>query len=262
MYVILSKTLPPLLYPLGLATILIFLVLFLIRHIRLARGLLILAFLCLWLGGNRLVAYQLARSLEWRYLPMQDVPKADVLVVLGGGTFSANYPRSMPEVNGAGDRLFYAAQLFHEGKAPKILLSGGTIGWYSASDGPAQDMAILMQRLGVPAEAMILENTSQNTYENAVNSKIILEELKAQQILLVTSAMHMPRAVKIFQKQGIEVVPAPTDYSVTQAGWETMTAVNPVNIILDLIPSADNLSLTTRTLKEYLGMQTFELFGD
>lgn len=262
MYVFLSKTVPPLVYPLGFATILIILVFLLMRHIRLARGLLLLAFCLLWLGGNRLVAYQLARSLEWRYLPMQEYPSIKVMVVLGGGTFSANYPRTMPEVNGAGDRLFYAAKLYHDGKAKKILLSGGSISWYTPSDGPAEDMAVLMKMLGVPEDALIIENTSQNTYENALHSKQIMAELKTQQVLLVTSAMHMPRAVRIFQAQGISVIPAPTDYTVTQAGWETMTAINPANLILDLIPSADNLSLTTRVLKEYIGMQTFEFFGD
>ncbi len=262
MYVYLSKTLPLLFYPLGLAIILILLAFLWVRRIRFARVLLLVAFFLLWLGGNRLAAEYLALSLEWRYLPIQDYPKVDGMVVLGGGTFSANYPRTMPEVNGAGDRLFYAAKLFHEGKVKKIILSGGTISWYTPSDGPAADMAVLLKMLGVPEDALILENTSQNTYENAVNSKKILDELKIDQVLLVTSAIHMPRAVKIFQSQGISVIPAPTDYTVTQAGWEKMTVLNPINIILNLIPTADNLSLTTRVLKEYIGMLVYQFIGE
>ncbi|MGB9586049.1 MAG: YdcF family protein [Anaerolineales bacterium] len=262
MYVFLSKTLPPLIYPLGLATILLLIGIVFAKRTRLTRIILWVAFGLLWLGGNRLVAYQLARSLEWRYLPPKDIPSAPLMIVLGGGTFSANYPRTMPEVNGAGDRLFYAAKLYQEGKAPKILLSGGAISWYTPSGGPAEDMAVLIQMLGVPSDALIIENNSQNTYENARNSKEILHRLGVNRVILVTSAMHMPRAVKIFQRQGIDVTPAPTDYTVTQAGWETMTALTPASIILDLIPSADNLSLTTRVLKEYIGLQTFDLFND
>ncbi|MFZ5810356.1 MAG: YdcF family protein [Chloroflexota bacterium] len=262
MFVILSKILPPFIYPVGLTCLALGFALLLYRHPRISRALVLFSLVLLWLAGNRLFSYQLTRSLEWQYLPMNEYPPCDVIVVLGGGTLSANSPRSMPEVNGAGDRLFYAAKLFQEGKADKVLLSGGVIDWYTPDEGPAHDMAILIELLGVPQSALILENESRNTYENAQKSWEILAPQGKKRILLVTSALHMPRSVKVFTAQGFEVVPAPTDFTVTQAGWQKMITLNPMNIILNLIPSAENLALTTRSLKEYIGMQAYNLLGD
>ncbi len=263
MFVFLSKILPPLVYPLGLACILLILALVFYRHHRLGRMAILLAFILLWLGGNRLVAFQLARFLEWQYLPLEEVPEVDVMVVLGGGTLAANPPRVMPEVNGAGDRLIYAARLYREGKAQKVLLTGGGIEWYSASStNPAAEMAELLEMMGVPPEALILEDQSQNTLQNAQNSSKILEELDVRRILLVTSAMHMPRSVRIFERQSLEVIPAPTDYSVTQLGWQRLTSPSLVTWILNLIPNADNLSLTSRALKEIIGAAVYEWVED
>jgi uncharacterized SAM-binding protein YcdF (DUF218 family) len=92
---------------------------------RLQRIVLILALLCLLLAGNSWVAIGLARSLEWRYLPPDPVPQAEVIVVLGGGTAAQVPPRPMVEVNGSGDRVIYAAG--YAAKAQHILVSGGLL---------------------------------------------------------------------------------------------------------------------------------------
>ncbi|GAB4470220.1 MAG: YdcF family protein [Anaerolineales bacterium] len=263
MFVFLSKTLPPLVYPLGLACIFLILSLLFFRRKNFVRLAVLIAFLLLWLGGNRLVAFQIARSLEWQFLPPQEIPPVEVMVVLGGGTLAAAPPRVMAEINGAGDRLIYAAQLYRQGKAQRILLSGGGIEWYTASSAnPAREMAALLELMGVPSEVLLLEDRSQNTLQNAQYAKQLLAEMGIQRILLVTSAMHMPRAVRAFERQGFEVIPAPTDFTVTRLGWQTMTAPNLVNLVLNLIPSADNLSLTTRALKEIIGATVYEWYGD
>ena len=111
MFVYLSKLLPLLVYPLGLACILLILALALAKHPRWRRGLVIAALALLWLGSNRWVSYGLARSLEWRHLPPDTAPRAAAVVVLGGGTESADPPRPMTEINDAGDRVLYAARL-------------------------------------------------------------------------------------------------------------------------------------------------------
>ena len=91
MFVYLSKILPLFVYPLGLACILLLIWLLIKKNRRSYRGLVIAALLLLWLGGNRWVSFALARSLEWRYLPSDPIPQADVIVVLGGGTESGDY---------------------------------------------------------------------------------------------------------------------------------------------------------------------------
>lgn len=117
MFVFLSKFLPLFVYPLGLACVL--LILALIRSSTRVKSFLISgALILLWLGGNRWVAYSLARSLEWRYLPPKDIPQAEAIVVLGGGTEAPSYPRLFVEVNGAGDRVLFAARFINKEKHP------------------------------------------------------------------------------------------------------------------------------------------------
>ncbi|MCJ7657939.1 MAG: YdcF family protein, partial [Anaerolineales bacterium] len=96
-----SKLLPQFVYPLGLIGGLIIIALLLQRKPRLQRAILIIALLVLFISGNRWVAMGLSRSLEWQYLPQENIPVADVIVVLGGGTNPAEYPRSTIEINGA-----------------------------------------------------------------------------------------------------------------------------------------------------------------
>ena len=260
MFIYLSKILPPLLYPLGLACLLILIAL-IVRHNRWRVGIMIVALGLLLLGSNRWVALGLARSLEWRYLPHGELPKADAIVVLGGGTLSAQYPRQTVEVGNAGDRLIYTALLYREGKADHLLLTGGRLDWVSAGSSPAEDMAVLLKMMGVPRQAMWLEPDSRNTYENAVNTRKVLEPKGIRRIILVTSAAHMPRSVALFEKQGFDVIPAPTDFTITQEGWDELKTSGFAGYLLSLLPSADNLALTTHILKEYFGMWVYRLNG-
>jgi len=261
MFIFLSKLLPNFVYPLGLVCIFIILALILYRKPAWQRLVLVLALVVLWLGSTRWIALGMVRSLEWRYLPMTQMPSADAIVLLGGGTESAEYPRQTVELNSSGDRVLYAAWLYKQGKAPHILLSGGLIDWLDTGSTPAEDMAVILDMMGVPKEALWLESTSRNTYENAVNSRKFLNEKGINRIILVTSALHMPRSVDLFKHQGFDVIPAPTDYSVTQAAWQRLTDPNLATQLLNLMPNIDNLSSVTRALKEYLGMLVYRLRG-
>ena len=261
MFVFLSKFLPPFVYPLGLIGLLILLALLLARRHRLQKITLLLALVCLWLAGNHWVAMGLARSLEWRYFPPDPVPQAEVMIVLGGGTEAPEFPRSTVEVNGSGDRLIYAAWLYKQGKAQHILVSGGLLDWTKSQSTPAQDMAELLQGMGVPEQAIWQQANSRNTYEDALYCAQILREKGIQRALLVTSAWHMPRAVKLFQAQGLEVIPLPTDYNVTQADWERLWSADPRAWILGALPSVDQMALTTKMLKEYIGIFTYDIRG-
>jgi len=261
MFLYLSKIIPLFVYPAGLVSILIVAALATVKWQKWQRVFLLLALLVLFLGGNRWVADGLTRSLEWRILPQGDIPAAQAIVVLGGGTQPAEYPRRMVELNSAGDRVLYAAQLYHQGKADHILLSGGNLDWNPVGSTPAGEMASLLELLQVPAAALWLEPDSRNTYENAANSRSILEPKGIQQIILVTSAVHMPRAVALFEHQGFEVIPAPADYRITRTDWEQLKSTNVLLQLSYLIPSAENLSQTTGALKEYLGLLIYKLRG-
>jgi uncharacterized SAM-binding protein YcdF (DUF218 family) len=262
MFIFLSKLLPLFIYPLGAAAILLLLALAARHSQRLRAGFIIAALAVLWLSSTTGFSNLLARSLEWRYPSPVEVPTADVIVVLGGGTEPAAYPRPSIEVNSAGDRVLYAAELYREGKAAHILLTGGDISWLNeGATTPAEDMAVILKSIGVPEDALWLETESKNTYENALYCKEILDENEIEQILLVTSAMHMPRSVALFEKQGLEVIPVPVDFSITEDESPSDGNNNFQRKVLDIIPQAGNLNLTTSAMKEYIGMLVYKLQG-
>jgi uncharacterized SAM-binding protein YcdF (DUF218 family) len=258
----LSKLLPLFVYPLGLACGLLVVALGLRRRSRWWTRLVALALVLLWLGGNKLVSLTLARSLEWRVPPLSEVPSAEVILVLGGATRSGADPRPLPEIGEAGDRLLYAAWLYQQGAAPRVLVSGGRAAWVSpSSHAEAEHMATLLGLMDVPREAIWLETESRNTYENAVESVEILEREGVDRVILVTSALHMPRATRVFDRFDLDVIPAPTDYWVTEQEWAFYTQPNLGVQFLHLFPRADSLDVTTRAVKEYIGMVVYRLRG-
>jgi uncharacterized SAM-binding protein YcdF (DUF218 family) len=225
------------------------------------KAVILLAIALVWIGGNTWVSTSLRRSLEWQYLPPEEMPQVEVIVVLSGGTEAALYPRSTVEINGAGDRLVYASRLYHQGVGPHLLVSGGIVPYIGEGTTESEDMADLLMMLGVPEQAIWQESLSRNTYENALYSREFLEQKGIDKILLVTSAFHMPRAVMLFEQQGFEVIPAPTDYGITQEGWQRLWQPHLITQLLNLFPTAASLSDTTHSLKEYIGITVYRLRG-
>jgi uncharacterized SAM-binding protein YcdF (DUF218 family) len=261
MFIFLSKLLPIFVYPIGLIAILLVAALLLRRSQRLQRICVGVAFVILWISGNAWVPAMLTRSLEWQYLPRATYPQSEVIVVLGGTTQSALYPRPIVEIGASGGRLLYAAHLYHEGVAPNLLLTSGYIDWMGDRNAPANDMAEILQMLDVPADALWFETESRNTYENALFSRQILTEKGIDRITLVTSAMHMPRSVALFEKQGFEVIPAPAVYNLTQSDWDRLWKPDFVTQLFNSLPTVGNVSTTTFALKEYLGIFIYRLRG-
>ena len=106
-------------------------------------------------------------------------------------------------------RLECAAALYRAGRTPVLVLTGTGIGGDSA---PAmRDFAL--KKLGVPAEAMLLESVSTTTRENLVRAAELLREKRMREVLLVTSASHMGRALRAARRAAPEItwVPVPVD---------------------------------------------------
>jgi uncharacterized SAM-binding protein YcdF (DUF218 family) len=89
----------------------------------------------------------------------------------------------------------------------------------------------------------------------------MLKEKGISRVILVTSALHMPRSVALFEKQGIQVIPAPADFTITVDNWRQLSQNNLAGLIVDLLPNTSNLSLTSNALKEYLGWLAYRLRG-
>lgn len=103
-------------------------------------------------------------------------------------------------------------------------------------------MHAFLRDLGVPDEAIRLEERSRNTSQNAKFSAQWLQEQGVGRILLVTSALHMPRAVELFETQGLAVIPAATDHEVQERPlWQ------------DWLPASSALDGSARAMKELIG---------
>ncbi len=252
----LSKVLPQFVLPVGLTAILLFLTLFLIKKKpKTAFWLVLISLLVVSTAGNAYFSAFLTRSLEWRYMPPTGEVKADAIVLLGGGTEAPDTPRQMVEINSAGDRVLYAAQLYKAGAAPLIILSGGNMSYsQERSTTPAQEMQAMLVGLGVPQEALVLQSQSQNTAEDAYFTSAILAEKQIRTVILVTSAAHMERALMMFASPEISIIPAPTDYNVTQRSWENLMRWDWKTILTHVMPDGGNIARTNLILHEYLGI--------
>lgn len=260
MFLFLSKLLPLFIYPLGFASLMLVMALFFFwKRPRLAAIAIFLALLAILLPSNVWVANGLVRSLESQYLPTA-IPTADAIVVLGGGIKPQIAPRPWIDVAEAGDRPIYGAQLYLQGKAPLVILSGGRIEWRGGSLSESADMAKLVEAMGVPARVILQDPTSLTTRENAVNVKKIMQDQGIQKILLVTSAIHMPRSMAIFKKLGVEAIATPTDFLVSNQELKEPQGT-PQATILSLFPDSANLEQFTRALKEYVGLVIYQLRG-
>jgi uncharacterized SAM-binding protein YcdF (DUF218 family) len=164
--------------------------------------------------------------------------------MLGGGA-----TLDTPNLDGKGhlagpaaNRLLTCLQLYKKLKLP-LLLSGGQVTKTTGVEAKITRMILL--ETGFPANRVIIENKSRNTTENARFTKKLLDKYHYRRPILVTSAFHMPRAVKQFQKAKITVLPCPTDYR-TRPSYHFEWA--------GLIPSSGALEETSLALKEYLGL--------
>ena len=204
--------------------------------------------------GNGLVADALLGSLENDYPAMApaDTPRADVVVVLGGITYPALPPLVRPDVGPAFDRLLHGLRLLRAGRAPRVMLSGGGIRFLQGSvRSEAQRLRDMALEYGAEPDALILEERSRNTYENALFSAELMRERGWERALLVTSAAHMPRAVGCFRTQGVEVIPAPADFQVV-----------PRPLTPDrLLPTSSALDASSSALKEYAVTLAYRMKG-
>lgn len=261
MFIFFSKFLPLLMYPTGIVFLLLVLSLLLNANKKVQRIVLVSALLILFIGGNRWTTAALIRSLEQK-TPVNELPVADAIVVLGGGTEPFQSPRQMVELNSAGDRVIYAGKLWKDGKAPIILASGGAIDWMgNRGMTPAEESLEILKLMGIPEEKIILQNQSITTYDESILDVAILEKKGVRSILLVTTAMHMPRARALFERHAISVIPAPTDYKITDSYWEDLKRPTLEILLIGLIPSGDDLGLFAAGLKEYLGLWVYQFRG-
>jgi len=170
------------------------------------------------------------------------LPEADAIVVLGGGHYQGWMRRDSVDPDELEtSRLAAGARAWLAGRAPLIVLSGGGNGGGGPSE--AEIMATAIVKADIPASALVLEDRSDSTQDNARLTAALLRERDMRKVLLVTSTVHMPRATLLFRNAGIEVVPVPVPEGRLGTDWKDRW-----------LPSPLALWRSGRALKEYVAL--------
>jgi uncharacterized SAM-binding protein YcdF (DUF218 family) len=244
--ILLIKIISALLYPLGLVFLLAIFAWILPRS-KMTSLLKLTSFSVLIIASNPMAARWLVQSLEKQY-PQQafsEITTHDAILVLGGGLRLPITPALHTQLGAGSDRYWHAARLYRAGKAQLIMVSGGNVFAQLDHQGEAYYAARLLRSWGVPKAAIITESGSRNTTQNISASTEFFGTNNISSVLLVTSAYHMPRALRAFKHLSVRVTPASADILIR-------TKFSPP--ILDWIPTVSALGLTTLAVHEYYGM--------
>jgi uncharacterized SAM-binding protein YcdF (DUF218 family) len=166
----------------------------------------------------------------------EQLRRVQAIVILGGGSYFA-----APEYGGDTvshytlERLRYGARLGRESSLPVLVTGGAPFGGRAE----AESMREALERdFGI--KVRWVETASRDTAENARLSAPLLKAAGVTRIALVSHGWHLPRAIELFEKQGIEVTPAPTAFSTGSP-----------SLLEDLLPGG--LVTSRLALREYLG---------
>ncbi|WP_417584882.1 YdcF family protein [Nitrincola sp.] len=203
--------------------------------------------LSLWLLGLPVISYSLQQSLEhFPPVSMEAVSSAEVIVVLGGGRAFDGAEYGWPDAPSEQtiSRLAYSAFLQRQSGLP-ILLTGGRV--YGEEYSEAELMQWLLKS-GFDLSADWVEDRSRNTYENAAYSAEMLRQAGLSQVVLVSQAWHLNRAVPVFEAQGLQVLPAPIQF-----------ATPPPEGLVSWLPTSYHFRQSSQALHEWLGLFVYRL---
>jgi uncharacterized SAM-binding protein YcdF (DUF218 family) len=241
----LHKFLPLIVSPLFLVLIIILIGTYLKSNKISLFGLLVLIFCSLPIISNKLIFY-----LEKDY-SLQDVSNigtADAIVVLSGMVATIETKENLNyEFSTAVDRILSGIDLFKENKAPFLILTNGKLPW-SVGIPEGEYLKKFSIKFGIPKESILLTDNVQNTDQEAKSVKKLLNTNEAN-IILVTSAFHMPRAKKVFEAANIKVIPFAVDFR---------NSANKVSF-MDFIPSANSFRDTSHFVREMIGRLYYNL---
>lgn len=191
---------------------------------------------------------------QWQPVDIESLPASDAGILLGG---MSGYDDAMKKgfFGPASDRFIQMSRLYDEGKIRNIIVTGGNaIFVKEQSYSEAEFLVQNFEDLNIPKEHLFKETKARNTLQNASFTKQMLDSMHLKgPYILVTSAVHMPRAMKVFEKAGVPVIPFPSNYVVTQND----TRFTPIK----LIPSAYPLLHWGSLLREWMGLVQLKLVG-
>ena len=229
--------------------ILILLIIFLIRK----KNRFVYSAICfLIFFSNGVFSNTLWRLLEypWKRLDYSLVDPSDGIVVLSGGGISLP-PENIKIIEwNDPDRFFAGIDLYNAGKSNRLIFTGGINPLVSGLP-PEGDIYIREAiSLGIPKKDLFTTYPVYNTLQEAKAIKKLLNDeiLKSQKrIILVTSAFHMRRAKRVFESEGISVLPYPVDFKADNSFFSTLR--NP----LMWVPQSSSLNKSTKAIREIIG---------
>ena len=238
---ILSKIFIYFIFPLSWITVL-FIAALLFKNPRLKRRLLVIAFIILLIFSNPLLIGLFANAWDIPPPVLKPGSSYSCIIVLGG--FAGEISPGKGQFNTSADRFIQTIELYDLGRAKHILMTGGNANLVDVKFKEANWVAEQFKNVNIPDSALLIENQSRNTLENASFSKKILESSQLRPpFILVTSAFHMRRAMGIFKRAGIDVIPYPCNY---------LTGSTKVTFD-SFIPDAQAISTWDFYIKEVLG---------
>lgn len=205
----------------------------------------------LWLFSSQPVADALTRRVESAAVPtIRSGAHYDAVIVLGGiANERAMRDTGQPAYNDAVDRLIAAHRMFKAGNVDAIVVSGGC--WTPELRPEADWLADQLVEWGVPRDRIVVDSRSLNTRENATNCAALAQERGWDELALITSAAHMPRAADTFAAAGLKVDLLPVDYHASDTPpWST-----------GLLPRSQALEESTRGIRELVGRGAYRVMG-
>lgn len=190
---------------------------------------------------------------EYRYPPQAEIPKGLDGVVVLGGAFESYLSRETGQLsaNGQIERLFCFVEIAKANPDAKLVFSGGSGDILNPDAREADDAAAFFRLVGLRGRDIIYEDRSRNTYENVIYTKDMLKPAASEKWAVVTSAVHMPRSMGIFEKAGWRVEPYPCDFNTDgSAGFFTR-----------MPNAAANISALHTVFREMLGAAVYYVTG-
>lgn len=192
-------------------------------------------------------------SLEWWYGTELASPTAtDTIVVLSGDhTVEDDDGHRIRLGNSSLNRCTYALQLYRQAGGCRLVLSGGKVDWSEPGQTLAETMRDYLVQCGVAEQDIVLEKQSSTTHENALFTAKLLADEPAERVYLVTTANSMWRAERCFQKQGVDVIPAPCEFHARRLDMS----------VISVLPAADAMTGVNDAAHEWVGLAWYWLNG-
>jgi uncharacterized SAM-binding protein YcdF (DUF218 family) len=248
---IINKIISPFIVPPGIFILILFATgLWLLYKKKRKIGILNTCIACLmWLLSTQPVSDLFLKGLE-SGLQIPQNPKGDVIILPSHRIY-----KDAPDLSGIGypsgemlNRMFTAIRLQRKLNIP-VIVSGGYISESVYKQNWPRAVKRLISEAGGYPNKIIIENESRNTYENAKNSYLVCQKHDFENPILVTSAYHMKRSVRSFNKFGIRVLPVPTGFKTWKHKKYTWR---------DYLPK--DFENTRVAIHEYIGLMYYKLF--